>query len=768
MKNKLIKLFSLLFVLFFALVIVGCKTENNNDEKLLEEYYNKLQIETVVEKDFDLPYSVDGKDDHKIVWGCSDPSTISIALKEEGNNYLASVTNKSADVQVTIIASIKMNSGLSKDKEFTVTVKSLSIKDKYECISIAEAIEIANQAGSEPSAESYYIYGIIVKVTNPTYGEMTITDGENELYVYGTKDENDILYGSWTGDKPVAGDEVVLYGKLKMFNGTPEMDRSVIKDFKHIKQEVDEKEYASKTVAEARVAAEGTKMKLTGIVATVTNAFGFVPNGFFLIDDTGAIYVYGSDTAQQVSVGNKVTIACEKTYYVNPDEASFAQKYEYKGANQVQNVTLLENDKGNHEFNKSIIEESTVKDIIETDVKDDITSNVYKVTALINKVPGSGFTNYYINDLDGKTGSYVYTMCNGNDFTWLDQYDGKICTVYLSPINCKATAAGTIYRFIPVLVENNGFTFDLKDACEHAVKYYAIDQFKPLYQNDPSLELITSVSSELLGFENVVLSYSSSNTNVVYFENNLMHTKDNGEAKVTITAKYNDYTFTAEVTVKMEQANVSDYVNVKTAIEAADDTKLKVQGVVVASVVNQTAFYIGDETGVMAVSCSADTIAEIELGNLIVVEGTKIHRKKDPLGDYAGQIVLSDATLVVNYYGNHEYSKESFITGKTLKDVYDLAVQEDHSASVYVVKGTINFVESQYYTSVNIIGEGMTKALTLYCSSGKQYNWLKELANKEVTVEIAPCNWNGKSYYAGCIISVTDGTTTLVNNLNFQ
>lgn len=768
MKNKLIKLFSLLFVLFFSLVIVGCKTENNNDEKLLEEYYNKLQIETVVEIDFDLPYSVDGKDDHKIVWGCSDPSTISIELKEEGNNYLASVTNKSTDVQVTIIASIKMNSGLSKDKEFTVTVKSLSIKDKYECISIAEAIEIANQAGSEPSAESYYIYGIIVKVTNPTYGEMTITDGENELYVYGTKDENDILYGSWTGDKPVAGDEVVLYGKLKMFNGTPEMDRSVIKDFKHIKQEVDEKEYASKTVAEARVAAEGTKMKLTGIVATVTNAFGFVPNGFFLIDDTGAIYVYGSDTAQQVNVGNKVTIACEKTYYVNPDEASFAQKYEYKGANQVQNVTLLENDKGNHEFNKSIIEESTVKDIIETDVKDDITSNVYKVTALINKVPGSGFTNYYINDLDGKTGSYVYTMCNGNDFTWLDQYDGKICTVYLSPINCKATAAGTIYRFIPVLVENNGFTFDLKDACEHAVKYYAIDQFKTLYQNDPSLELITSVSSELLGFENVVLSYSSSNTNVVYFENNVMHTKDNGEAKVTITAKYNDYTFTAEVTVKMEQANVSDYVNVKTAIEAADDTKLKVQGVVVASVVNQTAFYIGDETGVMAVSCSAETIAEIELGNLIVVEGTKIHRKKDPLGDYAGQIVLSDATLVVNYYGNHEYSKESFITGKTLKDVYDLAVQEDHSASVYVVKGTINFVESPYYTSVNIIGEGMTKALTLYCSSGKQYNWLKELANKEVTVEIAPCNWNGKSYYAGCIISVTDGTTTLVNNLNFQ
>ena len=166
---------------------------------------------------------------------------------------------------------------------------------------------------------------------------------------------------------------------------------------------------------------------------------------------------------------------------------------------------------------KTWIEESTVKDIIETGMDNNITSNVYKVNALINKVPGSGFTNYYINDLDGTTGSYVYTMCNGNDFTWLDQFDGKICTIYLSPINCKSTAGGTVYRFIPVKVENNNFKFDVKDACEYAIKYHALDQFKSLYQNNPTLEVLTNVSSELLGFEGVQISYASSNTNVLYF-----------------------------------------------------------------------------------------------------------------------------------------------------------------------------------------------------------------------------------------------------------
>ena len=39
---------------------------------------------------------------------------------------------------------------------------------------------------------------------------------------------------------------------------------------------------------------------------------------------------------------------------------------------------------------------------------------------------------------------------------------------------------------------------------------------------------------------------------------------------------------------------------------------------------------------------------------------------------------------------------------------------------------------------------------------------------KEVTLELALCNWNGKDYYAGCVISVTyDGMKT-VNTLNFD
>ena len=114
--------------------------------------------------------------------------------------------------------------------------------------------------------------------------------------------------------------------------------------------------------------------------------------------------------------------------------------------------------------------------------------------------------------------------------------------------------------FIPVKVENNNFKFDVKDACEYAIKYHALDQFKSLYQNNPTLKVLTTVSSELLGFEGVQLTYSSNNTNVVYFENGIMNTKDNGQAVVTITAKYQSYTYTSEVTITVEQVAAVDSV----------------------------------------------------------------------------------------------------------------------------------------------------------------------------------------------------------------
>ena len=58
------------------------------------------------------------------------------------------------------------------------------IRDGYNVISIAEAIEIANASGSEKS-EEYYIYGKITNISSFLYGSMTIEDETGSIYVYG-------------------------------------------------------------------------------------------------------------------------------------------------------------------------------------------------------------------------------------------------------------------------------------------------------------------------------------------------------------------------------------------------------------------------------------------------------------------------------------------------------------------------------------------------------------------------------------------------------
>jgi len=71
-------------------------------------------------------------------------------------------------------------------------------------------------ADNTETEELYYYKGTIKSVSNTTYGNMTVTDEEgNDLYIYGCY-KGGVRYDSLT-DKPVAGDVVILYGKLKKY-----------------------------------------------------------------------------------------------------------------------------------------------------------------------------------------------------------------------------------------------------------------------------------------------------------------------------------------------------------------------------------------------------------------------------------------------------------------------------------------------------------------------------------------------------------------------
>ncbi|GEM_PF-1101197 len=640
---------------------------------------------------------------------------------------------------------------------------------------IAQAIEIAKSFGETYSTQKFTVTGVISAIADYKYGQMTIKDDTGSLSVYGVYSEDNGLFNT-LDPVPAVGDTVTLEGSLHFFKEAAEMGKATLKKLVSSGAVFDESDYSVSTVKVARESANGTKVKVTGVVAQVNVNSSKAQVGFWLVDNTESIYVYDSSVASFVSVGNTVTICAEKTQFVASSEATNAAKWGYKGAIQLQNAHMTSNDKGNTEWDKSWVKESTVKKIMNTSYSSDITTTIFKTNALVKKSEGAGFVNYYIDDIDGHTGSYVYTMASGGDLNWLEEFDGKICTVYLSVINAKSTATGCNWRFYPVSVINENYKFDFTKSAEYATTYEVDNQFDDYYTADPAIEVKTSVSSELLGIEGVTVSYSSSNEDVVYFATEddklVMHTKDEGTADITVTATYGEYTSTIVETVTVGKPVEVNPVTVAQAIDTEVGEVIEVEGIVAGSYTNKEGFFIVDSTGTIAVlpTGGKTDITGLSVGNKVVVKGKRATYKKDETATgYVGQIQLESAEVVVNYFGKHEIPSDSFITDKTCSELMDIAsAGATQQPKMYRIKCYPSLVETKYYTNFYLNPTATaTNGLLCYSSSGTQHSWLYNTfsSDKEITVDLMLVNPNSKTNWRAMPLSATDGTTTVYNTL---
>ncbi len=648
-------------------------------------------------------------------------------------------------------------------------------QEEIKYLTVTEAQEMALKAGEEGTSEKQYVYGTVKSITNSTYGEMYITDGTTDLYVYGVYSSEGTLKYSELTDKPYTGDIVYLYGYLKTYKDSPELGASWLQRFVSKQGETDLSEYNQVSIAEARNSEAGSKLMVEGVVAKLTYASGMTPNGIYLVDNTGSIYIYGVEVSGRVKVGQKAKIAGVKTYYIIDTELTPATTYGYQGSIQLQDAVFVSASDEQYEFDKSWIEESTVKKMIETPLTNNITTNIFKVNAIIKEAPGVGFTNYYIDDLDGSTGSYCYSLANGKDYEYLKQFDGKICEVYLSALNCKCTNSGTVYRFVPIAVkEIEEFKMSDANVAAFALEYYAEKQFLKEYNSDPALEVSTSFDNEFIPFSGVSVSYESLNTELVSFANEneklVMHINSgNANVKVKMEATYNGAKAEREIELFVNFKNIPDSITVAEAIKAEDGTEVVVRGIVMSGTVNQTGFYLNDGTGVIAVLTNAETLKTISLGNEIIIKGTKNHKTTKP-DTMVGQIYIADASVEVNLLGDHPFDESPFITNLSFEDIKGLIndVMVDQTTNVYQAKCYINKVEgshsTNYYLSSTIDG----KDIYLYAGSGSQYSIFDAFKDQEVTVAFAFVNWNSKTPYRACIIYATNGETTVLNNYNFR
>jgi hypothetical protein len=644
-------------------------------------------------------------------------------------------------------------------------------------LTVSEAVALANQVGTEGTSEKQYVTGTVKSISNPTYGEMYITDGVKDLYVYGVYSSDGTTKYSDLTTKPYTNDEVFLYGFVKTYNGNPEMGQSWLMKMVSHQNDVDVHDYESMNINNARGAANNSKVLVQGVVATITYSNGKVPSGVYLVDDTSSIYVYSPEIAGRVEVGEEVKVAGTKTEYILESELGFAQTFGYQGSIQLDEAIFVSSLGKNKDFLKSWIQETTMKNIMDTPLTNNITTLIHKVTAIVNKVPGTGFVNYYINDLDNKTGSYVYTLCNGSDFNYLDAYDGKICTVYVAVHNAKSTNSGIFYRLMPIKVEENtSFSMTDEQKAQFALDYYASKQFLAEYSSDPSLELLTSISNEYIPFSDVTVAYTSNSELVTFNEENdklVMHIANGvAQVNVTMTATYNGVTANKVISFKVIDSVLPETESIADVIDEEDGTSVCVKGIVMSSLVNQTGFYINDGTGVIAVRTTKEEMEGIAIGNEVVMEGSRKHIVRSGSSN-VGQSCIDNATCVANLFGNHPYDKSTFITNKTFDEIVtsekNKQATEDLTCNVYVAKCHLRKSGSQYSTNYYLSNAAHDKEFSLYAGSGTQYSAFDAFSDdREITVEFMLVDWNTKSEYRACIVSASDGTTTILNTLNFQ
>ena len=176
---------------------------------------------------FQLDATIVDNAGYNVSWETSDASVLEL----NGSSYEAKAIG---DVTVNVkITPTDTENYYEVSKGITVKVVDPNANDGSEDkpFTVAEAIAYINTLGSSTSPNAMYVSGIVSQVDsyNSTYSSITYwisDDGTTatQLEVYSGKGLNSADFDSQ--DDVTVGDVVTVYGKLKMYNNTPEFTQN--------------------------------------------------------------------------------------------------------------------------------------------------------------------------------------------------------------------------------------------------------------------------------------------------------------------------------------------------------------------------------------------------------------------------------------------------------------------------------------------------------------------------------------------------------------
>ena len=294
-----------------------------------------------------------------VVEGCEDKPITCFRLAGAGADQIAvgdtiTVTgtivnyqHSSGDTEVEFEQGCTLDSwvaGGSQPTEPEVTEPTTPAPEAGSVLTIPEANALgAGQATGAYTTEKYKVSGTILEIDNTTYGNMTITDGTNTLYIYGTYNADGSARYDAMDVKPVVGDEITVLGIIGNYSNNPQMKNGwIVEHTPGVPEVTDPVEEPDAEISFADVAnrvsqtAEQQVWQQNGI--TVTNDKAESSND--IIDSSNPVRFYKNSVVTIEAAGmTKIVIKCNNLTYANQLMASFSA--DVNATQDVSEVTIV-------------------------------------------------------------------------------------------------------------------------------------------------------------------------------------------------------------------------------------------------------------------------------------------------------------------------------------------------------------------------------------------------------------------------------------------
>lgn len=209
---------------------------------------------------------------------------------------------------------------------------------------------------------------------------------------------------------------------------------------------------ATVSIADAIASEDGTEVVVEGIVVGAIKKSG-ANQSVYIADASGSIRVFANTTSQpniaDLKQGNACIIKATKTHYKKDTITT-----NYEGDLELTNPEVLWQDHNENDIPTSGMEKISVSDIVNGTIENNLSGKVYRISAMITKLPGAyGETRTMIDPANQDVMMACYSQSSGKDYEWLYQYDDGQAQNFLVGVVDNNSGSGCKYRAVPLAIQ---------------------------------------------------------------------------------------------------------------------------------------------------------------------------------------------------------------------------------------------------------------------------------------------------------------------------